>query len=139
MASKLLGSGEFLGDVGKLLLRVTLGADLMIAHGIPKIQKWADLSQAFPDPLGLGHKTSLFLVVFAEAFCSGLVVLGAFTRLALIPILINLSVAFLVFHAHDSWQTKDLAFVFLMGMAAVFFAGPGKWSADGLFHKSAAH
>jgi putative oxidoreductase len=49
----------------------------------------------FMDWLGLVSKITLSLVVFAKLGCAVLVVVGLFTKLTLIPIIINMLVVFL--------------------------------------------
>lgn len=80
-------------DFGVLLLRLGVGA-MMLVHGIPKLGmlisgNWA----AFQDPLGIGNFLSLLLCVGAEFGCSILIFLGLFTRLASLLLIINMCVA----------------------------------------------
>ncbi len=135
MMAKLMSSGEWMGDLGKLGLRLALGGTMLIAHGLPKIQVWAEKSPVFPDPFGLGSSTSMALAIAAETFAAGLVVIGALTRLSLIPLIITMAVAFFVIHAADPWQQKELAFVYLAGFSALFFIGAGRLSVDSLLLK----
>ena len=58
-----------------LLLRLLFGG-LIMWHGITKIINFDALAMSFPDPLAFGHKTSLVLAIFAEAFCGLAVVAG---------------------------------------------------------------
>ncbi|HEY0433384.1 MAG TPA: DoxX family membrane protein, partial [Chitinophagaceae bacterium] len=63
-----------------LLLRLGLGLTMLMAHGLDKLQHYSKYSQAFADPFHIGKITSLSLDIFAEFFCSCLVILGLFTR-----------------------------------------------------------
>jgi putative oxidoreductase len=119
-------------DVALLVLRVGMGAMLAFGHGVGKLQTlFGDGTIAFADPLGLGPALSLALAVFAEFFCALLVVIGAFTRLAVLPVLCTMTVALLIVHGQDAWAQKELAAVYGMAALTVLLAGPGRWSVDG--------
>ena len=74
-----------------LALRVLFGV-LLLSHGIAKVDDFAALSEVFPDPLGLGSRISLTLAIFGELFCSVGFIVGAFYRLALIPMIFTMCV-----------------------------------------------
>ena len=78
-----------------LALRVLFGV-LLLSHGIAKVDDFAALSEVFPDPLGLGSRISLTLAIFGELFCSVGFIVGAFYRLALIPMIFTMCVALFV-------------------------------------------
>ncbi len=118
-------------DVGLLLMRIAAGG-LMLYHGGTKLFNFTERMNTFSDPIGLGPTLSLTLVVFAEFFCSVFLTVGAFTRLALIPLLINLIVIVFVVHGADPIKKKELAVFFLTIYSALFFTGPGKYSIDGM-------
>lgn len=79
----------------------------------------------FPDPIGIGAKLSLILVIFAEFFCGFLVAIGFLTRLTVIPIFITMTVVFFVVHTKDPFDAKALPFVYWLLTMVVF--GFGKW------------
>ena len=114
---------------GALLLRLAIGA-LLMTHGYNKLVNFASLSSRFADPLHIGSALTLGLAIFAEFFCAIFVLLGLFTRLACIPIIITM--AFAVFYAHkgDFFNTGEKATLFLLASTALLFIGPGKVSAD---------
>ena len=116
-------------DLGLLLLRLASGG-LMMVHGAQKASQWSTMSEGFPDPFGVGHAASLALAIFAELFCALLVVLGAFTRLALVPLMTTMVVAAFIIHGADPWAKKELAIFYLSVYVALFFAGPGRYSVD---------
>ena len=45
-----------------LILRVWLGMTMLINHGVGKLTSFSEKAPDFPDPLGVGHATSLLLV-----------------------------------------------------------------------------
>lgn len=75
----------------------------MLTHGIPKLLKIIEGNIEFGDPIGLGTETSLFLAVFAEFFCALMILLGFATRLAALPLIINMFVAAFVVHTSKSF------------------------------------
>ncbi|MGV3486756.1 MAG: DoxX family protein, partial [Planctomycetaceae bacterium] len=68
-------------SIGLLLLRLSLGS-FMLVHGMQKVMNFTALSEAFPDPIGLGSQLSLILAVAAEVGCSLLLMIGLLTRLS---------------------------------------------------------
>ena len=117
-------------DFSMLLLRLAGG--LMLLHGIPKLMGFAERMDKFSDPLGIGSPASLALCIFAEFFCTVFVVLGAFTRIMVIPIIITMIVAVFIVHGNDPIKDRELGIFFLLTFTSIFFAGPGKYSLDGL-------
>ena len=126
-----------LNDLGLLIMRLSAGLVMLYAHGLPKMQNFAEMSTRFPDPIGLGSPLSLILAIFAELFCAALLALGLFTRMALIPLIITMVVAYFIVHAADPFQQKELAFMFLSIYVGLFFTGPGKYSVQEFFKISA--
>lgn len=126
----LLGIRPVAFDLYLLILRLAGG--LMILHGTPKLMNFATRMDDFSDPLGIGSVASLALCIFAEFFCTVFIVVGAFTRLALIPLLINMLVAVFIVHGGDPVSDRELGIFYLLVYLALFFSGPGKYSVDGL-------
>lgn len=116
-------------DAALALLRVGLAA-LMLTHGIPKLLGYAERAATFPDPLGVGHATSLLLAIFAEVVCSLLLIPGLLVRLAAIPFCFTMVVAFFVVHGGDPFAKRELALLYLVGGVAVLIAGGGRYSLD---------
>ncbi|MBR9919415.1 MAG: DoxX family protein [Bacteroidetes bacterium] len=119
-------------DISLLLLRLAFGGFMILGHGWPKLMKFfSDGPIQFADPLGIGATASLALVVFAEFLCSMLVMLGIFTRLALIPLMITMLVAVFVAKAGQPFNEIEKALMFFIAFAALFISGPGWYSLDG--------
>lgn len=115
-----------------LLLRVTFGGQMLIAHGWPKLMTFSAKAATFPDPLGVGHATSLALAVFREVVCSILLIVGAFTRLAALGGAVTMAVAFLLVHGGKllGEGNGEMAFLYLVGFVAIFLTGPGRFALD---------
>ncbi len=118
--------------LGLLIMRVGFAATLAAGHGIPKLVDFSNKLHTFPDPIGIGSPASLSLAVFAELLCAVLVLIGLFTRLAAIPLVILFGVAFLVVHGADPLAKREMALLYLIGFSAIVAAGPGRYSVDGL-------
>ena len=110
------------------ILRIIAGAFMLFFHGIPKLQKFDYLTTVFPDPLGLGAYTSLCLVIFAEVFCSILLITGTTIRLATIPLAFTMFVAVFIVHANDPLSKIELPLMYLTLYVVLFISGPGRWS-----------
>ncbi|MCC9656207.1 DoxX family protein [Rhodopirellula halodulae] len=119
-------------SIGLLLLRVGISV-LMLVHGIAKVKGFSEMSEGFPDPLGMGHQTSLIMAIASEVGCSLLLIAGLFTRLAALPLAFTMVVAAFVVHADDPWQKKELAIVYLLVYASIALLGPGRFALDRLF------
>jgi putative oxidoreductase len=134
MFKKLWSTRPFATDVGLLLLRISV-ACLMLTHGLPKLLKYSEKSATFPDPLGVTPPISMALTICAEVFCSGFLLLGLFTRVALIPLMFTMLVAILIIHAKDNIGVKEHAISFLVPYLVLFLAGPGRYSMDSILKR----
>lgn len=120
-----------------LALRLLFGS-LLLSHGIDKWSRFGQVAAAFPDPLGAGTRTSLVLVLLAEVVCSVAFMIGLFYRVALIPMILTMGVAFFVIHGGDPFAARELAFVYFVMFILLFIAGPGNFSIDRLIGKRLA-
>ncbi|MDE3068489.1 MAG: DoxX family protein [Verrucomicrobiota bacterium] len=131
---KLLAPGKDSGltSFALLMLRCWLGATMLLHHGLDKLTHYGDMAQHFFDPLHIGSKASLALVVFAEVVCAAFLALGIATRLAALVLAIEMSVAFFLFHHQvmNGPHSGELAFIYLAGFVTLFLAGGGKFSMD---------
>jgi putative oxidoreductase len=121
-------------DLAAFLLRLIFGG-LFIFHGYQKIENYDMILKMFPDYFGLGPGFSFNMVIFAEFVCGILIVLGLLTRLAALPILITMIVAYFVAHKKDDFTVKELPFLFMLLSLVVFILGSGKYSVDRLIFR----
>ena len=96
-----------------LAVRIIFGI-LLMNHGIQKWSNFQEMSAVFPDPLGIGSPLSLGLAIFGELVCSMAFIIGFLYRLAMIPMIFTMIVAFFVVHANDVFAVKELAFIYLV-------------------------
>ena len=119
-------------NVSLLILRLFVGI-FMLTHGFPKFQTLISGEEIhFADPIGLGVIASYILVVFAEFFCSILLILGIFTRLSTIPLMFSMFVASFISHSGDPFSSKELSLLYMIIFAYIFIMGGGKYSIDNI-------
>ena len=117
------------------ILRIGAALLIMIKYGFYKLTHFAQIAPKFSDPFHIGSTTSLALVVFAEFFCAAFVILGLFTRLACIPLIIATSVALFSAMKGDFFGKGEAAGMFLVVFLTLLITGPGKASLDRLIGK----
>ena len=119
------------GSLAILVLRVSLSSFLLLGHGLGKLQKlFSSEPIRFLDPIGLGQELSLVLAAGAEVIGSALILLGLWTRIASIPVLITLGVACFIVHGGDGFSGMEKLLLFIAGFVTILIAGPGKYSID---------
>lgn len=113
-----------------LVLRLGVGFLMLVNHGLDKLMHFAEKAPRFADPFGVGSTTSLSMAVFAEFFCSVFIILGLFTRLAVIPLIITMGVALFYAHKGQAFGDGEMAALYLTAYIALLFTGPGSASLD---------
>jgi putative oxidoreductase len=117
-----------------LFLRLGLGI-LIMHHGYGKLTHFSEIQNKFMNFLGLGTTVSLALVVFAEFFCALFLVLGLFTRLAVIPLLITMCVIVFKVQQGDVFGNAETAVLYGTGFLVLLLVGPGRVSIDSMIGK----
>ena len=137
-----------------LLLRVWLGGNMLIVHGIPKAMN----AQSFVDRVdswmprfphidwvgmlgggamdGLAHKLpqvpSLgWAAILAETVGSVCLVFGFATRWSATFLCVTMLVAGLGAHSGDSWKEREFVFTYAVMALSLIFMGGGLYSYDG--------
>ena len=118
-----------------LILRLGAGSLLLVKYGFNKLVHFASIAPRFADPFHIGSTTSLALVIFAEFFCSAFIIIGLFTRLACIPLVISMSIALFLANKGDFFGKGEAAGLYLVIFVMLLFTGPGKVSLDRLVGK----
>jgi putative oxidoreductase len=141
-----------------ILIRFLVGLVVFFPEGIQKL--------IFPEILGAGRFAHISIpypevmgpfVGVVEAICGGLIILGLFTRLAAIPLIIIMIVAIVstkipILLAHDFWifhlpklprygfwsmaHEARADFCMLLGSLYLLIEGGGQWSLDALLSKN---
>jgi putative oxidoreductase len=118
-------------NVAMLLMRLVFGI-LMMTNGYDKLIGFSSMKNEFMNFMGLGSTTSLILVIFAEFFCALFLVLGLFTRMSAIPLVICMGVALFKAHNMDILGDGSNATLYLGAYLTILLLGPGKFSVDGM-------
>jgi putative oxidoreductase len=126
---------RMLQSAGLLVLRLGAGGVLLGSHGWGKLASWSEKAATFPDPLHVGSRVSLALVILAEVVCAAAVAIGALTRAAAVGPVIMMIVAFFVQHAADPFGKKELALVYGIIFLAIALTGAGDFSVDALVRR----
>lgn len=105
---------------------------MLAGHGLDKLLHFREYLPRFKSLLGLGSTVELTLAIFAEFFCSVLLILGIGTRLASIPLIVTMLVALTIAHANDPWKVKELSALYLCAFVALLLCGGGGLSLDRL-------
>ncbi len=133
-----VGDANTATHVGLLVARVGIAA-LMLTHGIPKLlMLLSGAPVQFPPVMGMTPELSLGLAVFAEVFCSVLILFGFGTRLATIPLIITMGVAVFMVHAADPFKVQEAGLTYLLAYVVLLFTGSGKYSVDQLLSQTRA-
>ena len=135
---KLLSAKYSAGAVSAAMLILRLGVGILMMHyGYDNLVHFSEYQEKFMNFMGMGRTLSLALVVFAEFFCSLFLILGLFTRLAVIPLIIVTGVIiFKVNHGHVFGDAEN-APLYLTGYLVLLLVGPGRVSVDSMIGKYA--
>ncbi len=118
-------------DLMLLLLRLVFGGAMLGAHGLRKMKRALSGDEIkFGDPIGIGPELSLYLAAFAEGVCAILIILGLFTRLSTIPLIITMCVIVFVVHLKDPFSDMELPLLYLAGFLTILAFGAGRYSFD---------
>ncbi len=123
-------------DLGKLILRVVLGA-LILLHGIAKITHGVGpieqmlVGHGLPAPLAWG-------ALVGEVLAPILLIAGFYARIGGVLLVINMAFALFLAHMGQLGQLNqqggyalELQAMFLFAALAVALFGPGKYSVNG--------
>lgn len=134
MIKVLFNPGNYSTRINTVLLLLRAGIGIfMLTHGMGKLTRlFGDGPIEFSDPLGVGAPASLALAVFAEFFCSILLIVGFAARAAAIPLLITMLVAALIVHATDGFGRQELPLLHGLVYLSLMIAGAGRFSIDQL-------
>lgn len=124
-----------LNDIGLLVLRVSAGLTMLVAHGIGKIREPEGFignlaANGFPLP-----KLSAYLAISAETIFPLMIILGILTRVSSAIAAFNMFVAGIVFHLMikgDPFGGYEKAMLYFIIFTALAITGSGKYSVEKL-------
>ncbi len=122
-----------LANFGLLLLRLGAALPMLFLHGLPKFENRAEMAPNFGQIITwISPEFNFWLAVFAELVCAALVALGLLTRLATIPLIITMAVAFFIVHGGKlvGEGNGEMALIYAIPFLTLLFTGPGAISID---------
>lgn len=119
-----------------LVFRVAVSVELILAHGLKKLGVGVAAAEDVPNPLHLPHVLNEGFAIAGNIIFPVFVIVGLFTRLAILPILAITLTGYFVVHLHDSILEKDTPFMYSVVFLFILFIGPGKYSIDSRLHRS---
>lgn len=124
-------------DAGKLVLRLTLGI-LVLLHGIAKLIGGIGFIENMLVGMGLPAFFA-WAAYIGEVVAPLLIIVGIYTRLGGILIVLNMLVAIFMVHASEIFQLNsgggwqlELQGMFLFTAVAVVLLGAGRYSVGGI-------
>ena len=144
MAAKLIkrmflySAGLTFTNMARLFMRLFTGV-MFMQFGIRQIAQFNELALSFPSVFGMGAEVSLLVMILIEIICSTLIILGLFTRFAIIPPMVSMVIAECVLiqelmaQTNVTCQSSQIIFLPIMFLGIFLFmmlAGPGKISLD---------
>jgi putative oxidoreductase len=118
-------------DIGLLILRITVGG-LLLLHGVHKISAGLDNQMQLLSENGLPGQL-MYFVYISEILAPVLLIMGAFTRISALTIIITmitiiyvLPVPLLGLDEHGA-SLIELQLFYLLIPVALFFTGPGRY------------
>lgn len=128
----MLSKGFLNDDVGKLILRLTVGG-LLLFHGVHKLLAIGATTGWLGGRLAAHHLPEFIAygVYVGEVVAPLMLLLGYFTRIGGLLVVINMLVAVLLAHqgdvlslnSHGGWQLELQGFYLFGGLALVFLGG----------------
>ncbi|MEO6548598.1 MAG: DoxX family protein [Ferruginibacter sp.] len=133
---KLFSTKYSAGAFSAAMLALRLGAGILIMkHGYEKLIHFESMHDHFMNFMGIGSSLSMALVIFAEFLCGLFIVLGLFTRLACLPLIVAMSVALFKAHNADFFGKGEIPALYLTCFIVLLLVGPGRASVDGMSGK----
>ena len=122
-------------DIGKLVLRVTLGV-LVLLHGVAKLRGGVDPIVGMVTAAGLPGFIAYGALV-GEVLAPLMLIAGFYARIGAVLVIINMLFAIGLAHMGDlamlteqgGWAL-ELQGMFLFTAIALVFLGPGRWSVN---------
>ena len=123
--------------VSLLLFRIAISPEMMTAHGLKKIGIGVAEAEHVPNPFYLPETLNSLFAISANLFFPVLVILGLFTRIAVLPILAVTLTGYFVVHWNDSFLEQDMPFMYSVCYLFLLVSGPGKYSLSYYINKKA--
>ncbi|HUC82829.1 MAG TPA: DoxX family protein [Flavisolibacter sp.] len=113
-----------------LFFRVAVSVQLMVAHGLKKIGVGVLQAEVVPNPLHLPEAFNHAFAIASNLIFPCFIILGLFTRLACLGVLVVTLTGYFLVHWHDSALQKDAPYMYSAAALLILFLGAGKYSCD---------
>jgi len=114
---------------------VALSLQIIVVHGFKKVGINVAEPEKIPNPLHFPEAFNHAFAVSANLFFPSLVILGLFTRIAILPILAVTLTGYFVLHWNDALLVKDTPFMYSLSYLLILVLGPGRYSVDYFFER----
>lgn len=133
----LYSTGHTYSNLSRLFLRLFTGI-MFMQFGIRQWTYFNDISHTMVGVMGMSGETTLVLMIIIEIVCSTLIIVGLFSRLAVLPPLVTMIIAENVLlkimdvapEMLFSTQPGYVPILFIGIFVYMLLAGPGKVSLD---------
>ena len=122
--------GSTINNAAMLGFRFLLALELFRVHGMKKFRVENGQREHVPNPLGLPDKLNGLIATFADTVVPFLVMLGAGTRLVILPTMGVTAIGYFVVHRKDSLEVRDVPYVYTLCLLFLLVAGAGQFSTD---------
>lgn len=126
--------GSPLANGSMLAFRVLLAVELFRVHGMKKFRGNNGKPEVVPNPLGLPQALNNLVATLSDTVVPVLVVLGAVTRLAVLPTIGVTAVGYFVVHKNDPIEVRDVPYVYTICFLLLLATGPGTYSIDQILY-----
>ncbi|MFC0514798.1 DoxX family protein [Mucilaginibacter angelicae] len=122
--------GSALGNWAMFAFRILLAIELFRVHGMKKFRGNDGKPEVVPNPLGLPQFINNMIATLSDTVVPVLVILGVFTRLAVLPTIGITAVGYFVVHKNDPVEVRDVPFMYTICFLLLLATGPGSISID---------
>ncbi|MCL9806979.1 DoxX family protein [Flavobacterium amniphilum] len=123
-------------DLSILFFRVVISLQLIVVHGLKKIGIGTEIAEKVPNPFHFPELINQSFAICSSILFPLLVIIGLYTRLATIPILIVTLSGYFIVHWNDTLLERDVPFMYSICFLLIFLTGPGKYALDSRFKRS---
>jgi putative oxidoreductase len=122
-------------NTGMLLFRILVSIQLIVVHGLKKVGIGTHMVELIPNPFHLPVWFNELFAIAANLVFPLFVIVGFYTRLATLPILMVTLSGYFFVHWHDPLRMSDIPFMYSLSFLLIALCGPGKYSYDYFLRK----
>jgi putative oxidoreductase len=128
--------GSNVNNAALLGFRLLLAIELFRVHGLKKFRQENGQREHVPNPLHLPDKLNGWVATFSDTIVPFLVILGAATRIAVIPTIGVTAIGYFLVHRKDNPEVRDVPYMYTISLLLLLFLGAGRFSIDSfIFYK----